>query len=362
MTNQEVTKAVVRVGTSQGSGSGFYLKDRNIVVTNHHVVGNNRTVSLETQDKHRFPAQVIFVNPVDDIAFLSPGEEMDAPQLQLAPGATLQNSQRVSVLGFPYGMPFTVTEGIVSSPNQIMNGRKYIQTDAAVNPGNSGGPLVNDTGQVVGITTSKFQNADNVGFAIPADDLVNDLQSLDANTERKFAIKCPSCDFLLYEKVDYCPNCGDDLKKDKLFEEAKMSPLSEFVEGALQDSGIDPVLARNGYDFWEFHQGSALIRIFVYQNNYLYATSPLAKLPHQNLEEFYRYLLSDTEAPYRYGIDQNLVFISYRTDLEEIKGPRKAEIQKMLAGLADKANEMDNYLIEKFGCEHSDFSKEESAQ
>lgn len=359
MNNQEVKKAVVRIGTSQGSGSGFYLKGKNIVVTNHHVVGSNRTVSLETADKHKIQGNVIFVNPIDDIAFLAPSEALDAPELQLAPGSTLQNSQKVSVLGFPYGMPFTITEGIVSSSSQLMNGRKYIQTDAAMNPGNSGGPLVNEAGQVVGVTTSKFNHADNVGFAIPIDDLMDDLQSLEANTQRAFSVKCPSCDHLLYEKVDYCPNCGDDLKKDKLFEEAKMSPLAEFVEEALKVSGIDPILARNGYDFWEFHQGSALIRIFVYRNNYLYAASPLVKLPKQNLEALYRYLLSDEVAPYRYGIDQNLIFLSYRTDMEEIKGSRKAEIQKMLAGLAAKADEMDNHLIEKFGCEPSNFSKEE---
>lgn len=357
MMDPELSKAIVRVATAEGTGSGFYLKDKHVVVTNHHVVGTSRAVSLETQAKDRVTAKVIFVNPVADIALLEPNGEIDAPELQLAMDDALQNSQKVAVLGFPFGMPFTVTEGIVSSPNQLMNGRKYIQTDAAVNPGNSGGPLVNEDGQVVGITTAKFNGADNVGFAIPVRDLLDDLQSLDENKERKFSAKCPSCGAVLFEKVDYCPNCGDDLQHEKIFEAEQTNPLAEFVEAALQEQGIDPISARNGFNFWEFYQGSALIRVFVYQQNYLYATSPLAKLPKEKLEDFYRYLLSDSEYPYRYGIDKNLVYVSFRTDLEDIRGPRKAEIQKMLAGLAAKADELDNRLVEEFGCERSEFAK-----
>lgn len=357
MKNPDISKAIVRVATAAGTGSGFYLKEKDVVVTNHHVVGTSREVSLETQSKDRITAKVIFVNPVDDIALLQPNGTIDAPELQLAVDGSVQNSQKVSVLGFPFGMPFTVTEGIVSSPNQLMNGRKYIQTDAAVNPGNSGGPLMNEDDQVIGITTAKFQSADNVGFAIPIRDLMDDLASLDENAERKFSAKCPSCDALLFEKVDYCPNCGDDLQNEKIFEEEKMNPLAEFVEEALKEQGIDPITARNGFNFWEFHQGSALIRVFVYQNNYLYVTSPLVKLPKQNLEEFYRYILSDSEYPYRYGIDKNLVYVSFRTDMEDIRGPRKQDIQKLLAGLAEKADELDSMLQEKFGCEPSEFAK-----
>ena len=75
--------------------------------------------------------------------------------------------QKINVAGNPFGMPFTATEGTVSSPRQLMDDTYYIQTDAAVNPGNSGGPMFNLDGEVVAITTSKMSNEDNMGFGIP---------------------------------------------------------------------------------------------------------------------------------------------------------------------------------------------------
>jgi len=355
---QNIIPAVVKIGTSSGSGSGFYLKNHGIVVTNNHVVANHKMVSIETQDRERIAAKVVFLNPIVDLAFLMPSKSLDhLPHLNLQPVGVIQNMDRVAVLGFPYGMPFTVTDGIISSIKQLMDGRHYIQTDAAVNPGNSGGPLVNLRGEVVGVTTSKFSNADNVGFAIPAENLMQDLQSFSENVGMEFSVKCPSCSSLLFEKTEYCFNCGASIDQDTFFDEPTLSPLAIFVEDALQELGIDPVIARNGYDYWEFHQGSSLVRIFVYNQNYLYTTSPLVKLPKANLENVYRYILSAPNPPFSFGIFQGLIYMSYRVHMSDLQSSFRSNIQQFIANFAEKADEMDNYLIDNFGCESSEYSK-----
>jgi serine protease Do len=315
-------------------------------------------VSIETQDQERITAKVVFLNPIVDLAFLMPSKPLEhLPELFIQPSTTLQPMERVAVLGYPFGMPFTITDGVVSSTKQLMNGRHYIQTDAAVNPGNSGGPLVNLRGEVVGVTTAKFTNADNMGFAILADDLLADLEAFSENVDLQFSVKCSSCGSLLFEKVEYCHNCGATIDQDILFDEPKLTPLAIYVEDGLKGLGIDPVIARNGHDYWEFHQGSSLVRIFVYNKNYFYVTSPLVKIPKSNLEPVYRYILTDAAKPFVFGIWQGMIYLSYRLHLSDLQSSFKEDIKKNIANFALKADELDNFLIENFGCEKSEYSR-----
>jgi serine protease Do len=349
MSIENMAAAVVKIHTATGSGSGFYLKERNLVVTNFHVVEGARKAGIKTQAQEDLVARVALVNPMIDIAFLQPERPLDLPGLQLRKTETLKAQDKVSVLGFPLGMPFTVTEGVVSSTRQVVNGRAYIQTDAAINPGNSGGPMVDARGEVIGVSTAKITEADNIGFALPIDLVIEELEGYREGQE-EMAAKCPACGTILAERVEYCPNCGAKLDVEALFPEERISPFALLIEEALKKLGVDPVIARNGPNFWEFYQGSAMLRWFIYKNNYFYATSPLCKLPKTGLEELYRLILSDSAAPYKLGIYQDIVYLSYRVAMCDIKGEAAAAVQERLAGLALKADEMDNQLIEKFQC------------
>lgn len=168
---QNIYSVVFKVTHAGGSGSCFYLKDRDLFVTNYHVVEGFHTVAVHDNDRNPYLARVVLVNPTLDIALLAVDHDFSAlPELNLAAADSLAISNKIRVAGYPYGMPFTVTEGTVSSPKQLMNGQYYIQTDAAVNPGNSGGALVNTRGELVGINTLiKSQTGSYIGysFAIP---------------------------------------------------------------------------------------------------------------------------------------------------------------------------------------------------
>lgn len=353
---QHIENSIYRINTANGSGTGFYSLQGDVIVTNYHVVAGSLTVSVEAKDKNRHIAKVAYVNPGKDIAFLR-AEKLPKPAKTVVTEHTIEAAARdkVLVLGYPYGMPFTITEGIVSNPKQLISGRNFIQTDAAINPGNSGGPVINEKGELIGIVTSKFSEADNMGFAIPMEVLQEEL-SIVGELSNVLTVGCPSCNGLTTEKSGYCPNCGNDLD-DLLFEENPLSDFSLMVEEAIAKLQIDPVLARTGRERWYFHQGSAEIRMFVYDNNYLFATSPLNDLPRTNLEKVYEYILTADTGEHRLSISDNQIFLSYRVHISDLYSDNKDDVLEGLAQLATKADALDNMFVTEFGAKMTHFSK-----
>lgn len=355
---KKLENSVYRIYTASGSGTGFYHQEGDVIITNHHVVAGCLAVSIEDQNKNRYLAKVVYVHPGKDIAFLK-SKDLPRPTDSVVISSSRPASFRdkVLVMGYPYGMPFTVTEGIVSNPNQNINGVPFIQTDAAINPGNSGGPMINEAGELVGVVTSKFVDADNMGFAIPLHLLQEELEIISELSD-ELTIACHSCNSLIEEKTAYCPNCGKDIDEN-MFEENPLSDLSLKVEEALGQLKVNPVLARAGRERWFFHQGSAEIRMFVYNHNYLFATSPLNDLPRKNLAAIYEYILTADTGKHRLSISDNQIFLSYRVHISDLYASQKDEILSDIAQLALKADELDDVFVKDFGAKMTVFSKEE---
>lgn len=357
MEQNTLYRLVFKVTHAGGSGSCFYLRRYNLFVTNYHVVEGYRTVAVHDNDRNPRLARVVVVNPDLDLALLAADGDFSAlPDLPLAADDSLAIGGKVYVAGYPYGMPFTLTEGSVSSPKQLMSGKYYIQTDAAVNPGNSGGPMLNDRGEVVGVTVSKFTEADNMGFGIRVETLRSMLESVGEPDRTRFQVQCGSCESLIADEEEYCPSCGDKLP-DGVFDQHEQSPLGTFVESAIRQMGIDPVLARDGYESWLFHKGSSEIRIFIYDGNYLFSTSPINLLPKKEVEPVLDYMLTEDFGPYKLGIEGRQIYIAYRIHLADITDASEEQIRRDIVGLALRADEMDNMLVERFGCEFSEYSK-----
>ena len=158
---------VIQIATPFSTGTGFYLKAPNLIVTNNHVVEGNNEVTIEGVGLKRQISRVLYNDAKFDLAFLEMPRETTIPSVKLAENRVAEG-ERVTAIGHPFGLKYSFTQGIVSNPRHIYNNIDYIQHDAALNPGNSGGPLINTEGDVVGVNTFIIQNGNTIGFSLPA--------------------------------------------------------------------------------------------------------------------------------------------------------------------------------------------------
>lgn len=171
-------KAVVSVLTEKSMGSGFIVNSEGYVITNYHVVEDSERVRVLTNDKRLVPAEIIGFDRLRDLVLLKIEGEYE--YLKLADSDRLQVGNNVIAIGNPLGLSFTVTEGIISGLNREgPNGiEEYIQTDVSLNPGNSGGPLINTLGEVVGINNFKIGDAEGLGFALESNSVRNSINGI----------------------------------------------------------------------------------------------------------------------------------------------------------------------------------------
>jgi len=180
---EDAVKSVVTIKTNVGQGTGFIISDEGYIVTNAHILTDEfgrlaGSIQAITYGQKIFDVDFIGYDAIFDLALLKiPG---NYESLKLADSDDIKIGENVIAIGNPFGLRFSVSKGIVSNVNQMgLNKIKaYIQTDAPLNPGNSGGPLINKQGKVIGINNFKISGGESLGFALESNyikDTINEI-------------------------------------------------------------------------------------------------------------------------------------------------------------------------------------------
>ena len=181
--------SVVMIRTPRAIGSGFIISSDGYVITNDHVIQGETSIWIirfkrgkdGAIDKEKLSkVRIVATNRYADLALLKIEGAKDLPHVYIGDSRQLKSGQPVYAIGNPHGLDRTVSEGILSTLNRAIEGLPHLQTTAAVNPGNSGGPLFDLQGRVVGVVNLKMGGAEGLNFAIPSERLIAFLRDRDA--------------------------------------------------------------------------------------------------------------------------------------------------------------------------------------
>jgi serine protease Do len=361
MTTQQIIElyrpSIIQMATQTSTGTGFYVKEFNLIVTNEHVVGKNAEVTIAGRTFEKRLARVWYTDKKHDLAFLEPPEDVQIPEVKLGDYNNLYDGEVVVAIGHPFGLNYTATQGVISKVDRVRDGVKYIQIDAAINPGNSGGPLVNKQGEIIGINSFIIRGGDNLGFALPVSYLREALEMYQPHRGSP-STRCHSCNYLvLPENIDstkYCPFCGTEVKLPMPPErETKPVGIAKAMEEILSELGKDVKLARDGNNNWSVKEGAAKIKINYNPDNYFVAGDAyLCQLPTDTtkIKPLYQFLMKEN-----YELDglvlscvkQNIVLscIMYDLDMTKENGI------EMFRDLFQKADYYDQILEKEYSCQ-----------
>jgi len=340
--------SIIQIMTPYGSGTGFIIDD--LIITNSHVVSGLKEVVIKSQNFPRTIAKVLYDDSYFDLAFIQLDFKKPNNPLKLA-CTEVHDGDTTIAIGHPYGLNYSVTEGIISRASRLQGDLEYIQMDAAINPGNSGGPLLNIDGEVVGVNTFIIQNANNLGFSLPyfyVKEAIDKFKELG----KKNIIKCPSCKNLIEEEIiknDYCPECGVKLEVAKLRRKGyKPTGATKVVENILSSLNENVTLSRRSQASWIIDRGSARVEISYYDNGIIIGEAKLCAIPSKNIDTIYDYLLKENNklSYLQFSINENSIYLSYIiVDSSLTLKEGKIAFERLLK----YADEYDDILINKYG-------------
>ena len=343
---------IVQIATPHGSGTGFYLKEYDLIVTNNHVIEGSKEATLDGKGFEKFISPVIYNDPYFDLAFIRAPENVDLPTVHVKAGEEFKEGDTVIAIGHPYGLKYTATQGIISKALRLHNNKHYIQTDSAINPGNSGGPLVNEAGDIIGVNTFIIAGGNNLGFALHGHYLVDALNEY-KNYAGLAAVRCHNCQNMVTEETidgEYCPFCGTKLQVFGLNKDEYVPVgTAKMIEDILKNLKKNVRLSRRGKNFWEINEGSAKINVsYSEKNGFIISDAHLARIPKDGIKDIYEFLLRENDKLEHLTFSVNKQDIVLSSIIYE-KYLNEQTASTILEKQFERADHYDNILVEQFG-------------
>ena len=237
-------RSVVVVKTTRGMGSGFFINDQGLIVTNKHVLSNADSAQIKTSSGNIYKInRIVAIDDVGDLVIAS----TETPANEISPVSLTSSipdiGEKILIIGNPLGLEQTVSDGIVSAVRNSQQAVKYIQISAPISKGNSGGPLLNMHGEVIGVATFQYNQGQNLNFCVAAERVIalqngnamstNQAESGSLKTPSKQDVYCYVDSQLLVHFVDW--NAGILISKpDGSLDGAK------YEKWVLDEVGVDP--------------------------------------------------------------------------------------------------------------------------
>ena len=320
---EKVRASVVGIRAGLRQGTGWIALPNGLIVTNAHVVTYNSRVAIHpSEGPTGIPAKVVHADTRLDIAFVMPLFPLERSPLPTATAAEAVPGQTVVAIGHPLGLAFTVTQGILSA-HRTRRGIPYLQTDAAINAGNSGGPLLDAEGRVLGVNTMIRADGQNLSFAVSVDAFRQDLDSHAGAPASVLTLnpvyRCIECRQPFEPQDSHCLGCGAlvPFSRDsgEMMNARGMAQAERVVQDMIARLGFVPHQARVDKRVWRLSREPVEVWISLDESgNYVDFESRLAKIPPVDQEPFFRFLLTandKTSGHCRIALQGEVVTLSF---------------------------------------------------
>jgi len=287
-------EVIIQIATPYSVGTGFYLAEYDLIVTNEHVVRDNREVVVDGEHLERQLVEVLYLDEIYDLAFLRPPKNHKLSTIICREESDLLVGEIVLSLGHPFGQNYQSKEGIIDAIEYQEEEIFHYEHSAILSPGNSGGPLFDVTGCLVGVNTFLIISGNETGYSLPLSKLKESLLIYN-NSEANYLIKCGECKQVIADiegPSRRCTHCGSKvsyISKIPLYEPIG---INKQIEDMLSELNHNPILARRGPYNWEVEQGSALIHVTYHEKTGLITgDAHLCSIPDDDVLPLYSKLL-----------------------------------------------------------------------
>lgn len=295
--------------------------------------------------------EVLYLDERFDLAFLKSPEIHRFGQAILGDSLHVAAGQKVSAIGHLFGTDFCYTEGLLTNVGYVHHSIRYLKHNAELDPGYSGGPLIDENGVIIGLNTFIIKQEQIEAFALPSNIITQSLKEFSKKGGTR-AARCVSCQNIVLESectTNDCHICGSSVRFIRNVDGYEPLGVKRTIESLIVELGYDAPLTRRGPNQWDIHQGSARITLAYHEKSGLIiGEAYLCELPGEKNDKIYRYLLqqnADLEGLTFSVKDKDIVLsvLIYDQFLVEETG------KMLLKNLFDKSDDYDNVLVERFG-------------